>query len=187
MASAEELLRDAQHAFQNITPGSADEKKYTARAKKLAHRIVRKYPASIEAEQARAVLRSLGEMLAISKSVDRAHSRHSHQASWETPHKNHSQNDEPTRQDVVNKLAAVTEAFRLQREGDASSDEASWQDIWQKFADLSYFKKKIVVFVMFFVFVIFGNLPFLLFAFVFYVFRPKLIRRHIYNVLSAIA
>jgi hypothetical protein len=60
VANADELIREAQYAFRNISHGSTDERKYTARAKKYAKRVIRKYPASIEASQARSILRQLG-------------------------------------------------------------------------------------------------------------------------------
>jgi len=60
-SSVEELLREAQHAFQNISPGSTDEKKYTALAKRLALRIIRKSPDSSEGTQARMILYRLGD------------------------------------------------------------------------------------------------------------------------------
>ena len=59
MADADETIREAQYAFHNIGPGSADERKYRARAKKFAKRVIRKYPASIEASRARAILDAL--------------------------------------------------------------------------------------------------------------------------------
>jgi hypothetical protein len=59
VANADALIREAQYAFGNISHGSTDERKYTARAKKYAKRVVRKYPASIEASQARSILRQL--------------------------------------------------------------------------------------------------------------------------------
>jgi hypothetical protein len=59
VAGAGETLREAQYAFRNISHGSTDERKYRARAKKYAKRVIRKYPASIEAPQARAILDAL--------------------------------------------------------------------------------------------------------------------------------
>ena len=56
MASADELIREAQYAFRNISFGSTDEKKYRAIAEKYAKLVMRKYPVSIEAAQARQIL-----------------------------------------------------------------------------------------------------------------------------------
>ena len=65
MATADELIREAQYAFRNINRGSTDERKYRARAKKYAKRIIRKYPTSIEASQARTILRQLNEYVEV--------------------------------------------------------------------------------------------------------------------------
>jgi hypothetical protein len=59
LASADELLREAQYALQNVSPGSTDEYKYTVRAKSYALQVVQKYPHSIEAAQAREILAQL--------------------------------------------------------------------------------------------------------------------------------
>ena len=57
MAGADELLRDAQYAVQCISHGDTRENRaYSARAKSLAKKIISRYPASMEASQARAIL-----------------------------------------------------------------------------------------------------------------------------------
>lgn len=57
MAAADELLRDAQYEVQCISHGDTRENRaHSARAKSLAKKIVRKYPATIEATQARGIL-----------------------------------------------------------------------------------------------------------------------------------
>ena len=62
MATAEKLLHDAQYAFQSISFGqSRDNTRNRARAKSLCMKIIRKYPATIEAGEAHAILRRLGE------------------------------------------------------------------------------------------------------------------------------
>lgn len=62
MASAEQLLNEAQYAFANIsfgeTPANA---RYAARAKSMCRKIVSKFPLTTEAQEARAILRRLGE------------------------------------------------------------------------------------------------------------------------------
>jgi hypothetical protein len=65
VASADELIREAQYAFRNVGHGSTDEKKYKARAEKYAKRVIRKYPVSIEASQARRILDQLNVQIAI--------------------------------------------------------------------------------------------------------------------------
>ena len=60
MADVDELLRDAQYAFQNISHGqSRENRKNSARAKYLAKQIIRKSPTSSEAEQAQQILTRL--------------------------------------------------------------------------------------------------------------------------------
>ena len=62
MASAEKLLHEAQYAFQCITFGeSRDNTRNRSRAISLSKKIIRKYPGSMEAGEALALLRRLGE------------------------------------------------------------------------------------------------------------------------------
>ena len=62
MATAEQMLNEAQYAFANITFGeSFANARHAARAESLARKIIRKYPATTEASEARAILRRLGE------------------------------------------------------------------------------------------------------------------------------
>ena len=62
MASAEKLLHEAQFAFQSISFGeSRANNRNRSRAMSLCKKIIRKYPASMEAAEAHAVLRRLGE------------------------------------------------------------------------------------------------------------------------------
>jgi hypothetical protein len=64
LASADELFREAQHALQNVSPGSTDERRNIARAKNYAMQVVRKYPHTAEAAQARAILAQLDVSIA---------------------------------------------------------------------------------------------------------------------------
>lgn len=62
MANVEQLLHEAQFAFQSISFGESRENKRNAsRAKSLCKKIIRKYPATMEAGEAHAILRRLGE------------------------------------------------------------------------------------------------------------------------------
>jgi len=62
MASAEKLLHEAQYAFQCISFGeSRENSRNRARATSLCKKIMRKYPGSMEAGEALALLRRLGE------------------------------------------------------------------------------------------------------------------------------
>jgi hypothetical protein len=62
MASAEQLLNEAQYAFQCITAGeSRDNRRNAARAKSFCRKIFRKYPGSSEAMVAHGIMMRLGE------------------------------------------------------------------------------------------------------------------------------
>jgi len=62
MASAEQLLNEAQYAFQSISFGeSRDNKRNASRSKSLCKKIIRKFPAASEAVEAHAILKRLGE------------------------------------------------------------------------------------------------------------------------------
>ena len=62
MASAEKLLHEAQFAFQSISFGeSRENSRNRSRAISLSKKIIRKFPASMEAGEAHALLRRLGE------------------------------------------------------------------------------------------------------------------------------
>jgi hypothetical protein len=79
MASAEKLLHEAQYAFQSISFGiSRDNTRNAARAKSLCMKIIRKYPTTMEAGEAHAILRRLGEE-AYSSRLKQVH-RHTSQA-----------------------------------------------------------------------------------------------------------
>ena len=68
MASAEHLLHEAQYAFQSISFGESRENaRNRSRAKSLSNKIIRKFPASMEAAEAHAILRRLGEEAYASK------------------------------------------------------------------------------------------------------------------------
>jgi hypothetical protein len=62
MATAEQMLNEAQYAFANISFGeSLANARHAARAKSLSRKIIRKFPATMEASEAHAILRRLGE------------------------------------------------------------------------------------------------------------------------------
>lgn len=79
MASAEHLLHEAQYAFASISFGeSRDNLRHRARAKSLCKKIIRRYPATMQAGEAHAILRRLGEE-AFTSNI-RARHRHIKQA-----------------------------------------------------------------------------------------------------------
>jgi hypothetical protein len=62
MASAEQLLNEAQYAFQSISSGqSPDNKRNASRASSLCKKIIRKFPTTSYAAEAHAILRRIGE------------------------------------------------------------------------------------------------------------------------------
>lgn len=79
MASAEHLLNEAQYAFASISFGeSRDNKRNRSRAESLCRTIIRRYPATMQAGEAHAILRRLGEEAYSSKM--RVRHRHIKQA-----------------------------------------------------------------------------------------------------------
>ena len=169
MAGAGELIREAQHALQNVSPGSSDEKKYAARAKKYAKRVIRKYPTSVEAIQAHQILAHMGVIQAPARVRI-------------SPHKDHT--PEPSHQhDLRTREIAAARPSTTKR----VAEDDSWQQIWQSFLELSYSKKKVLAFAAVFVFLIISFMPFLAVFFSFYVFQPALIKRHLHQILVAFA
>jgi len=84
MANAEKLLHEAQFAFQSISFGETpDNRRNASRATSLCKKIIRKYPASMEASEAHALLRRLGEEAYSSKM--RSQHRHMSQATHHQP------------------------------------------------------------------------------------------------------
>ena len=169
MADAGELIREAQHALQNVSPGSRDERKYAARAKKYARRVIRKYPTSVEAVQAREILGHLGIIQVPAKVRISPHKDHTP----EPPH----QHDLRTRKTAAARPNATKDVTKAD----------SWQQLWQTFLELSYSKKKVLAFAAVFVFLVFSYMPFLFVFLSFYVFQPALIRRHLHQILVAFA
>src|SRR5210317_1601348 len=84
MASAEKLLHEAQFAFQSISFGeSRANDRNRSRASSLCRKIIRRHPATMEAAEAHAILRRLGEEAYSSKmEVQHVHtsSREHHRA-----------------------------------------------------------------------------------------------------------
>ena len=62
MATPEQLLHEAQYAFLSISAGETRQnKRNAARARSLSRKIIRNHPASMEAKEALAILRRLGD------------------------------------------------------------------------------------------------------------------------------
>lgn len=85
MASAEQLLNEAQYAFNSVGPGGTrDDRRNASRASRLARKIISRYPTSTEAAQAHSILRRLGEE-AFQSQMPLAHRHAEHSESHRTP------------------------------------------------------------------------------------------------------
>ena len=140
MASAEELIREAQFAFHNVGPGSTDDKRNRARAKKFAKRVLRRYPVSPEAQQARAILSQLDVEYALATDTNLVSG------------KKHS--PAPA---LIQSVSSSSEA-RTFVTHDGNSD---WKDLWQLFSELPQLQKKILSFVLTFIVLFLVFTPFL--------------------------
>jgi hypothetical protein len=186
VASAEKLLLEAEFAFRNISPGSTDERKFTARAKRYASKLVRKYPASSEAEQAHTILRHLGVGYSSVKSrlsTRRPASRSPHaDHTRESPHRHQLKTPKPSARGSL----VVADSRNRSRKKQNMSDD-SWENIWRIFLGLSHTNKRILAFLLMFVFVIIGFTPFLLVFFLYYVTQPARIRSHVHTIVTYFA
>ena len=181
MANAAKLLIEAEFAFRNISPGSTNERKYTARAKRYASRLVRKYPMSTEADQARTILRHLGIGYATAARALRPTRPLS-----PSPHKDHTPEAPHLHTAVQKKVIAEVLAPPRKRQAQTEDDD-SWQNIWRIFSDTSYAKKKIMAFILVFAIAIIGFSPFLLVFFLYYAAQPAKIRNHVHQVVTYFA
>ena len=85
MASAEKLLNEAQYALNSVGPGgSRSDRRNASRASRLARKIIRKYPGSSEAAEARSILKRLGEEAFLPK-MPLVHQHAEHSDSQRTP------------------------------------------------------------------------------------------------------
>jgi hypothetical protein len=166
VADADETIREAQYAFHNISPGSADERKYRARAKKFAKRVIRKYPASIEASRARAILDALD-------------------VSYDFPESGAKQGP---RQEAVTFLkdhSATTGhgANSTHTRSPQALGTGEWRTLMQRFSELPKNKKKYLAIGLFVVFVFPGGIFFLGGLAVLYALRPALLKKHLDHLL----
>ena len=154
------MIREAQYALKNAGPGSTDERKYIARAKKYALLVVRKHPHSIEATQAREVLAQLDISVASSTPLPLAFQPI-------VP---------PAKNSTVDRFAAAV----------AADDQ--WQTVMQRFVALPKRKKKllawglvlpIIVLIPFSIFVIFG-------VALVYALNLPMLKRHLFLLLNSL-
>ncbi len=165
MASADELIREAQHAFQNVSPGATDERKNIARAKNYATQVVRRFPDSAEASQAREILRHFD--------ISYAPANPTVSGRPLATVVNHSSPARPLEK-AINRFASV-----------ATADD-QWRSILQRFAALPPSKKRLLWIVVVFVFIF----PLSLFGFLalalVYAFNPALLKQHLLSLLNTL-
>ena len=168
MASADELIREAQYAFRNIGHGSTDEKKYRARAKKYARNIIRKYPVSIEASQARSILDQLNVKIdtrapvGVSPQQDAA-------ADFENSHSlgsGHTGND-----------VSTTRAYTSQYQ--QTDDKEDWRGLIRRFVKLPNSKKKFLGIIVVFAILFPGGIFAVSGLVIFYALQPALLKKHL--------
>ena len=158
MANAEKLLHEAQYAFQSISYGeSRDNKRNASRAKSLCEKIIRKFPTSMEAGEAHAVLRRLGEEAYSSKMKSRH--RHITQA---THHRT------PTRTPTPKEEAKATRASQRTFVTDDGVETLDWGALIKWAFTVPKYVLGLVAFAGIFLFGLLGPFLFLpLIAFVF--------------------
>jgi len=167
VASADELIREAQYAFSSISHGSTNERKYRARAERYAKRVIRQHPASIEALQARTILGNLNLRVDV-RSQQGVSPQANAAADFE---KSHSSDSNHSRS--VGATPPTTDATFQQTYND------EWRDLLRRFMELPQNKKKylgiiaaIAIFVPGGIFAVFGLI-------IFYALQPALLKRHL--------
>lgn len=146
MASADELMREAQYTFQNISYGdSPDNRKNSARAMSLATKVLRKYPTSPEATVARSILSRLGDEAYVMKFKN----QHVHATRTENLH---------THSDIEPQAVGLTEQFGSVR---GKAERLDWQRLIARIFKLPKIALIMFVFAGTFLFGIFGPLLFI--------------------------
>lgn len=173
MASADELLREAQYALQNVGPGSTDEHKYTVRAKSYALQLIQKYPHSIEAAQARDILGQLN--IQIAKPASRTLTRRPLANPLRSPATARPL-AVPANQPKVNRFAARP-----------TVTDNQWRTIFKRFTAVPSGKKRVFFGILLLLVVL---VPFSLFFFagllVLYAFNLPLLKQHLLLLLGRI-
>lgn len=106
-----------------------------------------------------------------------------------SPHRKHvAKPQRPTVQRTLSsdQLSKIANSLRsASKRTFTTSSKGNWSDLWQKYAALSYVKKKSLAFVLFFAFLLVAAMPFLLFGFIFYFAKPSLLREHLHALLDS--
>jgi len=174
VASADELIREAQYAFRNISYGSTDARKYKARAEKYARQIIRKYPASIEASQARQILAQMNLQIPVQSQPVAPPPNAA--ADFE---KSHSADSGHT----TNLNPRPTSLHAALQQSDVPED---WRDLIRRFMYLPPGKKKTIGIVIFFAIVFFFPIGIFIVSglVIFYALQTALLKKHLDQLLN---
>ena len=173
MASADELIREAQYAFGNISFGSTDEKKFRARAAKYAKQIIRKYPVSIEASQARDILNQLNFRVDVRSPFGKAPQAN---ASADFS-KSHSRDSGHTSNGGSAPLAPTS---LYQQAG----EKEDWRELIRRFMKLPKSKKNFLGIIVVFSVLFPGGIFAVSGLVIFYAVQPVLLKRHLNLLLT---
>ena len=144
MATADELLREAQYAFQCISFGeSPSNARNRRRASSISRKIIRKYPGTMEASEAYAILRRLGE--------------ESYTSSLALQHRHISQREHHKPAEPM----TVVENRTFVTDSDVDGETVNWLGLATWLFTLPRAVLAIIIVVGFFLFSIFGPLLFL--------------------------
>jgi hypothetical protein len=161
MMSADELIREAHYAFRNIGHSSTSENKYRARARKYAKQVIRKYPVSIEASQARRILDQLN--VRVDTQLPSAVSpRQVAAADFEQSHS-----------------SASGHTKNITRTPLAGSNAEEWRKLVRRFADLSRNKKRFLGIIVFVAILFPGGIFGVGGLVIFYALQPALLKTHL--------
>ena len=178
MASADEIIREAQYAFRNISHGSTDARKYRARAKEYAQRVIRKYPTSIEASQARAILRQLGEYVEIAPPPSTPPLAAPTESNAATAFIKDHAADSGHAANTARSPAVFSS--RLQN---ALTDE-DWRNLLRRFMELPGTKKKLLGFILAIAIFFPGGIFAMSGLVIFYAVQPALLKKHVDQLLT---
>ncbi len=161
MSGIDELIREAQFVFANIGPGSANRRKNTARARRLAKRVIRQSPQSIEAAQARIILTNLEvNPPREPRTLHPPHSAHPQHVSQQSHH---------GAKDTANAI---------------NNDD--WRSLQRMFFDLPSLTRKILIAAVAVFVIIPGSWFVLIGLALMYAIRPRVLRQHVHVLLTAL-
>ena len=193
MATAGELLREAQYALGNVSGSSTDSSKFESQAKKLARRVIRQYPASIEAGQARAILEQLGVLKAQPvRGVETPTTVLADFAAAHAPASGHTTTPGRPPPDLNMPPDAKFEnsplAKALERDPRLSklARNSEWRDLLMRFVRVPSGRKNLLAIAAIVLFFIPGGILLAFGLIVFYATRPAVFKRHLDRLLTAL-